>query len=139
MTTIAYRDGVLAGDGKVCSADTVLSTTERKVHRLRDGRLFGFAGRVDDGVRLKLALQKGEAPPEIAEEFQAIQVHTDGTIELYEHSVWQRVNERYYAIGSGGPLALIAMDCDCDARQAVIKASKRDLQSGGTVRTVKLK
>lgn len=138
MTTVAYRDGVLAGDGRVTMGDTVVSNTERKVHKLRGGRLYGYAGNSEDAELLKLALMKGEAPP-LLDNVQGLLIHSDGVIELYEGKVWQQVKEPYYAIGTGGPLALVLMDAGLSSKDAVKLSIKRDTNSGGKIRTVKLK
>ena len=44
MTTIAYKDGVLAGDQRLTSKGFIWHDKERKVFRLRDGSLFGASG-----------------------------------------------------------------------------------------------
>lgn len=140
MTTVAYRDGVLAGDGRITlEGGSIQSENHRKVHRLRDGRLFGYAGDTDDAERLRLSLLRDEPPPSL-NNIQALLVQTDGAIDYYQGNVWQRLeSDPYYAIGSGGTAALVAMDCDKDAKQAVACAIKRDNNSGGKIKTVRLK
>lgn len=140
MTTVAYRDGVLAGDGRVATeSGSIHSDNQRKVHKLRDGRLFGYAGDTDDAERLRLSLLSDEPPPELRN-IQALLVQPDGSIDYYQGTVWQRLtSDPYYAIGTGGTAALVAMDCDKSAKQAVACAIRRDNNSGGKIKTVRLK
>lgn len=44
--------------------------------------------------------------------------------------------ERPFAIGSGRDFALAAMDMGATAKEAVEMAAKRDVYTGGTIRTV---
>jgi ATP-dependent protease HslVU (ClpYQ) peptidase subunit len=46
MTTIAYRDGILAADGRTTYGDTIFTDNSRKIHRLSDGALFALCGDV---------------------------------------------------------------------------------------------
>lgn len=144
MTTIAYRDGVLAGDGRVTQSDMVVSSDTRKVHRLKDGRLFGWAGTAAQAEELLVALRKGKETPVLAS-LQALLISLDSgggsspTVSYYEDGVWRVEREKFYALGSGSAFALGAMDHGATAAEAVKIASKRDVSSGGKVRTVKLK
>lgn len=138
MTTIVYRDGTLAGDSRVTVADMVSTDKQTKVHRLRDGRLYGWAGGVEDAERLRIALRKGQEPPRL-ENISALLIEVTGTIHLYEGNIWiEQKGEPYYAVGSGAPYALGAMDAGASAIDAARIAIKRDVNSGGKVRSVKL-
>jgi len=44
-----------------------------------------------------------------------------------------------FAIGSGQDHALTAMDCGLSAKEAIKMAAKRDVNTGGRVRTFKIK
>lgn len=138
MTTIAYREGVMAGDGRATQGGTVMSSTQKKVCRFRDGSLFGYAGDREDGERLKQAIKAGAAAPKLGN-INALLVTPDGKIRFYEGQVWVDVKDLYTATGSGSPHALTAMDCDLGAVDAVKKAILRDPSSGGRVSSVSLK
>lgn len=138
MTTVVFRDGVLASDSRVTVNDMVSTDKQTKVHRLRDGRLYGWAGSVEDAERLRISLRKGEAPPRL-DNISALLIDGDGVIHLYEGNIWiEQKGEPYYAVGSGAPYALGAMDAGADAIAAAKIAIKRDVNSGGKVRSVKL-
>ena len=140
MTTVAYRDGVLAGDTKVTEGETVVDDKQRKVYKLRDGCLYGFAGNLEDGLRLLRALRKDlDAHPSGLVEFSALLVYPDGEVGLYEGNTWVKQKGAYFAIGSGAVCALSAMDAGAGAVEAVKIGIKRDLRSGGRVMSVRLK
>lgn len=139
MTTIAYKKGELAADSRIVVGDTIITDGHRKVHRLRDGRLVAWAGSVEDAERLVTALRKGHPMPRL-DCISALLVSPDGTVELYEGNVWIKQGKQpHYAVGSGSPYALAAMDAGVGAKRAVQIAIKRDTSSGGRVQTLKLK
>lgn len=138
MTTVAYRDGVLAGDGRVTIGDMVVTNKQRKVHRLSGGRLFGWSGSLEDGERLLMSIKADEALPSLGN-ITALMIHPDGAIELFEGALWVRRPMPYYALGSGSPYAIGAMDAGATAVEAVRIGIKRDTGSGGSVVSVKMK
>jgi 20S proteasome alpha/beta subunit len=115
----------------------VISSAIKKVFRLRDGRLFGFSGSVENANILLNAIKKNAETPQLADT-NALIVQPDGTILLYESTIWVKQNEAYYALGSGSPYAFGAMDFGASAREAVQAGIKRDTSSGGKVRSVSL-
>lgn len=142
MTTVAYRAGVIAGDGRETDVDKrdnafVLRDSVVKVHRLKDGSLFGCGGSSEDEARLLAALQNNHSLPKL-EDISALRIDHAGRIWLYEGVLWQPVKEKYYAVGSGAGFALAAMDAGASAIQAVRIGIKRDPFSGGTVTSLRL-
>jgi len=138
MTTVAYRDGVLAADSRVTVGGMVVTDKATKVHRLRDGSLFGWAGGVEDAERLKRALVKGQdAPPNL--DVIALRAHPDGSVSCFEGNIWIKQTDPYHAIGSGAPYAIGAMDAGADAVSAATIGSKRDTSSGGKIKKVRFK
>ena len=144
MTTIAYRAGIMAGDGRETiqndehSSWYVLQDKCHKVIKLKDGRLFGGAHGSESIVRLENALKQGLPPPKL-EDIAGLLVDTKGAMWLYEGNMWQRVKGPYYAVGSGSILAFAAMDAGATAIEAVTIAARRDPFSGGKVTAVRLK
>ena len=137
MTTIAFRDGILAADSRETDESITLNNTCKKVFKLKDGSLFGGAGKAEDVSRLESALKKGFSLPTL-DEVSGLLIDTKGRIWLYEGNIWQRVKSKYYAIGSGNAFALAAMDAGATAIEAVRIGIKRDPYSGGRVSSVKL-
>jgi len=136
MTTIAYRDGDIAGDTQV-SSGTVFDCTAVKVARNRDGDLAGAAG-TSVFAQAFLAWftggEKHEAPqcPEDDEAF-IVRATNPGEVECFEKGGKCVVCASYYAIGSGKRVAIGAMAFGATAAQAVDCAAKHDIYTGGEV------
>lgn len=137
MTTIAARDGEIAGDGRETDADIVIRDTCCKIWRLPDGSLLGAAGSSEDCMRLYLALKSKQPLPKL-EECSAIMIKPNGSMVLFEGNIWQPIEQKYYAVGSGAGVAFGAMDAGATAKRAATIGSKRDPFSGGKVRSLRL-
>lgn len=141
MTTIAFRDGILAADGRMTYGDTIFSDANRKIHRLSDGALFALCGDVSYVQPMLDALEDDESDlPEAADgsSFTAVIVEKDGKVRIYEgRGGYIALDAPYYAFGSGEEYALGAMDMGASAEQAVRVACGRDLGSGGTIQIEK--
>jgi hypothetical protein len=141
MTTIAYRDGVLAGDGRVTiqndehASPMVVTDSDVKVWKLPDGRLFGAAHGSEDIERLRRALVKGSKPPKL-DDVAGLLIDRTGRAWLYEGRIWQPVNAPYYAVGTGSIFAMGAMDAGALAVEACAIGARRDPYSGGTITSV---
>jgi len=138
MTTVAYKDGILAADGRVTAHDDLVSTDEdEKVFKLEDGSLFSAAGDVEDCEDLLEALRNGGDTPEL-DDIEALWIKPDGSVYRFERKRWSKQRGKYFALGSGAGYALAAMDAGADALKAVKIAIKRDPRSGGEVQYVEL-
>lgn len=139
MTTIAYKDGVIAYDSLVTAGDTVMYDDFDKKSE-RDGVLFFGAGSTQD-IQLLITAYFGEVPS-FDLDARAL-VFRDGRLSVlcfsdgrvYESDV---LLDRNYAIGSGRDHAFTAMDMGASALQAVELAAKRDTCTGGLIRTFTL-
>jgi len=148
MTVIAYRAGIIAGDGR----ETMQNTPDEswfkirdncvKVFRLKDGSLFGAAHGSEDIEILFRHLRENpdreDMPPGL-EDIIAMRVMPDGRVLSSEGGIWVPTHLEYWAIGSGGLAALCAMDAGASAERAVQIACERDLWCGGKITTLKLK
>lgn len=141
MTTIVFRDGILAGDTRVTAGETILPGWERKVFQLADGSLFASAGDTENGEKLLRAMRKKQPPPRIETDrsIEAIWVHPDGKLFFYESSLWMRHKVLYCAIGSGQSFALGALAMGASAIESVKIGMQFDAYSGGRVVVVKLR
>lgn len=142
MTTIVYKDGILAGDS-LMSADGELSHYSKKVFNI-DGYLLGIAGQactIDffrDWVR-------ENCDPDVLNgldhNYTILVVPPKGTkIHLYS-SVTGVLKDslsknKPYCIGSGSSIALGALQMGATAEEAVKAAINIDLYSGGKVHKV---
>lgn len=136
MTTIAYRDGSIAGDTQV-SSGSVFDCTSVKVARNRDGDLAGAAGSSVFAQAFLAWFSGGEKhdAPLCPEEDEAFIVRADnpGQIECFEKGGKCVVSAPYYAVGSGKRIALGAMAFGATPAQAVNCAAKHDIYTGGEV------
>ena len=138
MTTIAYRDGVMATDTLAVGGDLYRGKV-RKIQRLEDGSLLGIAG--DAGYHCffeKWLLNKPtwENRPRLPEnsDISLLFVRRDGRIfHSAERLVLVEVETEFIAIGSGGDLAMGAMGAGSTARQAVEIAARFDCFTGGNI------
>lgn len=142
MTTIAYRDGIIAGDGReTCQNDDTASIMIVrddcvKVHKIGNS-LFGAAHGSEAIEILLKQLRKhkgkrGKVKP-IDGEVAGLLIEKNGSIWLFEGSMWQKIDMPYYAVGSGSYYAMAAMDAGASAVEAVEIAMRRDPYSGGLV------
>ena len=141
MTTIAYKDGILACDSRLTLKSMVCTDRCKKIWRLKDGSLFGARGDNEAGLLLLDGLQKNKKPriPQDAF-FEAIKVTLKGEIYFYVGwELWDRWPEDFVAIGSGGKYAKAAMLNGADAVAAVKTGIAMDVYSGGEVQTLKLR
>lgn len=146
MTTIVYRDGVLACDSRETETNGtdgdygyVVTNRCKKIFRLPDGRLFGAAHSTEAGWRILHALQRGQRMPDVGnEEIQAILVSTSGSYKIFEGAVWTPTRARFYAIGSGARFALAAMRVGADAVKAAKVGRDMDVYSGGRIQVLRI-
>ena len=142
MTTIAYRDGVLASDSRLTQGEWIWTDKGKKITRLRDGTLFGSSGDHEGSLILEAALKEGNLFPELPEDSKdvhAIRVTPDGKVWFFEGYKWDRVPEGFVAIGSGRQAAMAILRYGGSAVDAVKAGIASDVFSGGKVQTVRLR
>lgn len=149
MTTIVYRDGIMAADSRAYRGDSIMIGTKVKLHRICSGRragtLFGctsrdvgigdvvfrwFAGGMQGGTeRLKDRLALISEPG-----FAALAVHRDGSATFINGTgLPTRVKAPFYAIGSGEQYAFGALASGKSAVDAVLIACQFDRLSAPPV------
>jgi hypothetical protein len=126
MTTIAYRNGVLAAD------------TLAVVSNLRDGYGVKEAGCAAHGLAFLDWFRGGMRgdPPEMGEEGSSatgVIFCPDETALLWQRLGWARHKVDAWSMGSGGDLALGAMEAGATPEDAVRFAMKRDIYTGGEI------
>jgi hypothetical protein len=139
MTTLAYRDGVLASDSQVTHGPSIMKGNYKKVYRLPDGCLYGHTGSLEAGELMRATLLEGSNPPNFSNEaFDAIMIRPNGWTYFYENKMWVRLKLDYSALGSGKEHAYGALAMGASARQAVEAAISLDPVSGGRIQSVEL-
>lgn len=140
MTTIAYKDGVIAYDSQISRGDVIVYDDYDKC-LIRDGVRFFCAGATADFAMLIDAYfgVKPSGPVDVS----AMVLDGDSLMLVAvdnETGIWKTKirRDRPYAIGSGMSYAFAAMDMGADAERAVEVAVKRDTGTGGTIRVFRI-
>ena len=139
MTTIAYKDGVIAYDSRICAGNTIFDDDfDKKVEK--EGLMFFLAGATSD---YGMFIESFFAGKNIAERpFNVTALVVIGS-ELWDSSIdedgifWKSKlrMDTHYAYGSGSDHALTAMDMGESAVKAIEWAMKRDCKTGGRIRS----
>lgn len=140
MTTIAYRDGVLAADSLVTLGSTKVHGSYQKIRRIGE-YLVGTAGSVADCQAFVVWLKECDSTqPPPKGEYDALVVGPQGRVrEIENGSVLPSPRgAKFFALGSGGPFALAAMYAGASATEAVKIAAKIDTSTGLPVKTLKI-
>lgn len=139
MTTIAYKDGVIACDSRATAGDLIATDRAKKIYK-RKGLTFVGAGAVCD---IQVAFEAWPADGEYTEcGWEAFVVDGGELIHAgFDGETLFRIRhdqDEPYAIGSGSPFALTALDMGCTAREAIKMAARRDVGTGGMIKTCKV-
>jgi 20S proteasome alpha/beta subunit len=143
MTTLAYKDGIIAFDSRTTKGN-LISDDDFNKHQVVDGVHFFLCGSVPDYIDfIKMYFGVNiTSKPEVGafvyheDTGQLYSAATDSDGIFFKAPIERRTPE---SMGSGEHLALAAMDFGCTAKDAVKYAMTRDCKSGGKVRTYKLK
>ena len=140
MTTIAYKDGIVAVDSRMTQNGIIINDDFNKII-VREGATFAFSGHpVDFELAIEAFLSNYKTENLIIGGivFYLGDVYIIGCDE--EEGFWKEKFDANtpYASGSGKTYALTAMDMGASAKEAVKMAIKRDVYSGGKIKTAKL-
>jgi ATP-dependent protease HslVU (ClpYQ) peptidase subunit len=140
MTTIAYKDGIIAYDSRCCVGSTIVDNNYNKRINI-EGVQFFVSGTVADHERACLAFFTDDI--DLIETDVVFIANDYGKLYIcnIDHERMFKTPEStksVFAIGSGQDHALTAMDCGLSAKEAIKMAMKRDVGTGGRVRIYKL-
>lgn len=137
MTTIAYKDGVMAADTRAYAGFNTSIGEKRKVRRLADGTLVGCStNRVGFGEAIIDWYSRGVDPdkhPTAGETkfaLLAVKPNGDGFYAYDDFLLSGPLRAPCFAIGSGEGAALGAMYAGATAERAVEIACDIDIWSG---------
>lgn len=139
MTTIAYKDGIIAYDSRETMGNQIITDSSEK--RIDENGVSYFpAGAIAD-IHQMIGLNSGSQ----AEKVDCCAIAVEGGKLYYtgkndDDGFWrsERDLDIPFAIGSGSEYALGAMDSGCTAEEAVKIAAGRDTGTGGKIRTFKI-
>lgn len=135
MTTIAYRDGVLAADTRGYSGSRVPIGTKAKIRRLDDGTLVGCSSVIPGAVEAIIAwyaMGTHTAPPVLKEnKFSLLVVRPSGEAFLASDNFLLSgpLTAEFFAIGSGEEYAIVAMAMGASAERAAEVGCECDVWS----------
>lgn len=140
MTTVAYKDGILAADSQSWQGD-VRSGLVKKIRRLNDGSLIGVAGTYGHIQVFADWWHKGGDLDNLPQLGESTVIHIRSkTVTIFEYGGHYDISKRrYWSGGSGHVIAKVAMECGKNAYEAVKVAVMFDAWSGGPVRHMRLR
>ena len=159
MTTIAF-DGLTMACDSCWTYGGTIDTLSTKIIRLASGGLLGMAGQ-NDGRNIVALVDKAKTPSQLPSydaimavraDVLAILVLPKGRVykiattltspgnweeDMGDYGMWE-ITGPFASVGSGGDLALVAMDCGKSARDAVRIACKYDPNSRAPIHAIQL-
>lgn len=144
MTTIAYRDGIMAADSQV-TVGGFNACQSRKIIKLKDGSLLGGAGSIVSTARIMRFMEEHGEITELvigaSPDCGMIYVRPEGTVWIIEggkRGGMAQVEGLYFAEGSGTLPALVAMRTGMSAVKAVEVAAEFDTATALPVVSLRL-
>ena len=147
MTTIVFRDGVLAADTRAYSGSPSPIGFKQKIHAGPDGSLYGVST-AQPGLSEQISAwlmadpdQKADTQPHVGEKgFQALEITPEGEVYYYcdSFSPSGPLMGNWFAIGSGEDYAIGALLMGATAEEAVEVAMQCDAWTGGDVVRLRL-
>lgn len=142
MTTVAFKRGVLAFDSKVTAGDLIFGSTSKGKKTKKF--IMAACGSVEDIAAFFDWMEAGGNQDDKRKfgldrevDMDAIVINKKGSVTFYGSRLYpHEMHSDIFAIGSGSHLAISAMAHGASASQAVRIASKYDVNTGGTVRTL---
>ena len=150
MTTIVYRDGVLAADTRAYSGGHTPIGKKSKIRRLADGSLVGVSS-TEPGVGEAIigALQDHDSVLEARDDLlalgdklrlQGLLVRPNGDVFYFSDSPYPSgpLRDEFFAIGSGQEYALGALSVGVSAKEAVKVASLHDAWTNDEIEVLEI-
>ena len=133
MTTVAYKNGIIAADTKSFCGHEVSPGHSVKIARNNVGHVIGFCGVRAAGEKLIREFLAGSPVDwrNMPKEESAVIVSREGELTHYDSYGDCRLYVPYYAIGSGSAVALGALHAGATAIAAVRAAIEHDDSSAG--------
>ena len=136
MTTIVFDGETLASDSRATG-----NYIEDKTQKLftQGNRHYGFCGRITSAhLFLQWANNRTEEKPRLDDDFEVIEIDK-GKPYYYDKNLVKTKASTPCSIGSGCHLAMSAILCGKNAKEAVSIAKLLDEGSGGKVQAIKVK
>lgn len=144
MTTIAYRDGVMAADSGSWMGEASHGWAE-KLAKGPDGTLYGVAGGAPEALGFlewvkagadPEAMPKAEALPDDRNSFIVLAVSPGGPVRIIAARGVETYNAPYFAIGGGSATAFGALWAGASAADAIEATKEHGSSAHGRVLTI---
>jgi ATP-dependent protease HslVU (ClpYQ) peptidase subunit len=142
MTVVAWDGRTLAADKRATGAG--MKSTATKIHRLPDG-LVGFSGGGAHAAELLnwfFGARNPDTYPRRDDDEGAgsLMINSAGAVFMYSANspFPERIEDPFFARGSGRDYAMAAMHLGCDSRRAVEVACAFDVYCGNGIDTLEL-
>lgn len=140
MTTIAWDGTTLAGDKRATFGS--IRTTVTKIRRGPKGNLVGISGTFSLSEPIFDWLLHGAERPEAQGEKNdfcgIIEITPDGRCFKHERHGCFRIEDPFFAVGTGSDFAIAAMALGHSAAEAVALAARFDTNTGDGIDTLGL-
>lgn len=136
MTTIAYRDGILAADTRAMVGGWKAAHSVQKVFAIKSdrGQIAACAGNYSSACAfIEWLRNPHNSRPGLAEDTSILVVEAIDKLRVYEGSGDFPISAPFVALGSGMPPATAAMIMGASAKRAVEIASMLDDGTGADV------
>lgn len=134
MTTIVYRDGIMAADSRAYTGSRTPIGTKTKIRHLEDGTLVGVSSSIPGGGEAVLDWYLNGKPEsvDLPGSFTLLVVTANGQAFFARDTAFVSgpIDAPYFAIGSGEEYALGALSMGASAVDAVRAGVKHDVWSG---------
>lgn len=137
MTTVAYRDGIVAADSRTHIGDWIVPGATEKLVRV-DGKVIAQIGDMAVCAAILGWIDRPEGPQPTGNATVVVFcggevfIHSDGGMVIEQH------DRPFMAWGTGAPVAFGAMYAGADAETAVRIACDVDLYSGAPVMAMRV-
>lgn len=143
MTTICFKDGVLATDSGMQDSGLRVGRCQ-KAYPMKDGSIVTACGESQKAEAFRAWIEAGGDPekaPKLDEGFNGVHLLPDGTAVWYDGDPIGYSYEPeggFWALGSGFKVAVGAMAAGASAEEACAIACRFDAGSSGPVQTFHL-
>jgi len=138
MTTVAYKDGIMASDSLITDGSARVGHV-RKIGYV-NGWLYGFAGGLASCQMIEQWIKEGADPEHrpnrrMSKGTQLLMVHESApkSILMFDDGEATRFETNQISIGTGSEYAVGAMLHGAGAKEAVKLAAKVDTKTGGKI------
>jgi hypothetical protein len=150
VTTIAFKDGILAADSQVTMGNTKLISSD-KITVLNKDTIIACSGDVNTIILVERFFSQPDwedkiyAPPELPKnkdgeiEVDGILISKGRAFVFYESVIPEPLGHPFYAVGTGWKFAMAAMHLGMSAPDAIAFAAQFDVYTNDKVRWIDVK